>query len=270
MRSRLDSEIRLLNKREITSIVASSDIVIELLDVRVPEILRNRFLENIAIKSNKRLIIALNKIDLVPRQIAEEWISFYRERGYEAYGISVLNREIRDLKRVIREYKEMNRDRNIYISIFGAPKVGKSSLTNLLKRKRSASVSRYPGTPGYTRGVQIYKIYSGVYLIDTPGVLSIEQDPIERIIRMSPPERIENPINVAIKLLERISSANPTDLMRDLEVSTLEPTRILEEYALRRGWFRASEPNIREAAIDIIRRYLDGRIRYYTRPRIVS
>ncbi|MEM4749433.1 MAG: GTPase [Sulfolobales archaeon] len=260
------SEIILLSRREIHSIITGSDIVVEVLDIRIPEMLRNHFLENTAIRSGKRLVILLNKSDLIPRDVAEEWVRYYREKGYEAYSASVIERRIGGLRRVIKEHLSMSGGRSIYISIFGAPKVGKSSLVNLLKGRRSATVSRYPGTPGYTRYTQTYRVMPGVYLIDTPGALPIELDTLESIIRTRPPEKIENPIPIAIRLMNRILSLEHQSLREDLKVLSTRAEDILSEYALRRGWVRNGEPDMREAAIDIIRRYLDGRIRFYIKP----
>jgi len=260
-----DVELRLLSKKEIVEVVSSSDVVVEILDIRVPESLRNRFLENTALRNRKRLILLLNKRDLVPRDVAREWVEYYRSIGLEAYAVSILMGGLRSFEKILREYEGRGK---IYFSVFGAPKVGKSSLINYFKKKRSASVSKYPGTPGYTRHVQLYKISPDIYFIDTPGVLSIEYDSLERMIRTAPPEKLSNPVKIALELIRRIQANTPGSLEKSLGVSSEDPEEILREYALKRRWFYETdkEPNIEEASRDIIRRYLDGRIIYYTRP----
>ncbi|MEM0471886.1 MAG: GTPase RsgA [Sulfolobales archaeon] len=253
---------RLLSRREILDNVLASDIVFEILDARIPEYLRNRFLERVAMNNGKRLVLVLNKSDLVPRSVISEWINYYRDRGLECIATSASTGDIRAVKRILREA-----GREIMASFFGAPKVGKSSLVNTLKGKKSATVSRYPGTPGYTKGIQVYRIYRNVYIIDTPGSLPIDADRLEMIIRTRPPEKIENPLGIAIELIERIERIMPGSIERAYGVSG-KPLEILEVLAIKRGWILrgSGEPNIEEAAREIIRSYLDGRIRFYTKP----
>ena len=256
------SSIRILSKREIIDIVLSSDIVFEILDARVPEYLRNRFLERISINNGKRLVLVLNKADLVPRGIMADWIEYYNSTGFECIAVSASTGRLGDLRRILRES-----DRDVTASFFGAPKVGKSSIINMLKGRGSASVSRYPGTPGYTRGVQMHRIYEGVYIIDTPGALPIDGDRLEMIIRLRPPEKIENPVSAAIELMERIENAVPGSIGMVYGVQG-DFISILEMIARKRGWILrgSGEPNIEEAAREIIMGYLDGRIRFYTEP----
>lgn len=258
-------EIRLLTRREIIDLVASSDLVVEIVDARIPEILRSRFLEKQVEASGKRLILLLNKKDLVPRKVVEKWIRYYRSKGLETYATSILYNDLGGFGRVLNSFRSGKN----YVAIFGAPKVGKSSLVNLLKRKDSATISRYPGTPGYTRFSQIYKINPHVYLIDTPGVLSIERDSLERVIRTRPPEKIRDPVKIASEIIRRVMSLDPLILREALKIELSDdPVEILRRYAAYRGWFyeKDNEPIIEEAARDVIRRYLDGRITYYTEP----
>ncbi len=254
--------LRLLSRREILDSVLASDIVFEILDARVPELLRNRFLERTAVGNNRRLVLVLNKSDLVPEGVISEWVSYYAEKGYGCIVTSASRGDVGAVRRILRGY-----GREVTASFFGAPKVGKSSLINMLKGRSSATVSRYPGTPGYTKGLQIHKIYEGIYIIDTPGALPIDADRLEMIVRTRPPERIENPVGVAIELIERIEKAVPGSIERSYGVSG-KPLEILEGIAIKRGWIlrRSGEPNVEEAAKEIIRGYLDGRIEFYTRP----
>ncbi|MEM1611356.1 MAG: GTPase RsgA [Sulfolobales archaeon] len=256
----LGSPLRLLTRREIVESVLASDVVFEILDARVPEYLRNRFLENTALKNGKRLVIVLNKSDLVPKEVIAEWISYYMDKGFECIATSASKRDITMLKRILKSI-----DKGSIASFFGAPKVGKSSLINMIKGRSSATTSRYPGTPGYTRGVQLHRIYD-IYILDTPGALPIDADPLEMTIRLRPPERIENPVKVAIDLIMRIEDRNPGSISDAYGISG-DPIEILRVLAVKRGWImRGGEPNVEEAAREIIRDYLDGKIRFYLRP----
>jgi ribosome biogenesis GTPase A len=258
----LGSPLRLLTRREILESVLASDIVFEILDARVSEYLRNRFLENTALKNGKRLVLVLNKSDLVPREVIAEWISYYMDRGFECIATSASKGDVTMLKKILRSL-----DKGSIASFFGAPKVGKSSLINMIKGRSSATTSRYPGTPGYTRGVQLHRIYD-IYILDTPGALPIDADPLEMSLRLRPPERIENPVKVAIDLIKRVENRNPGSIGEAYGISG-DPLEILRVLAIKRGWIvRGGEPNVEEAAREIIRDYLNGRIRFYLRPQI--
>ncbi|MGB9828320.1 MAG: GTP-binding protein, partial [Thermosphaera sp.] len=126
----------------------------------------------------------------------------------------------------------------------------------------------YPGSPGYTRSFQLYRIDEDIYMIDTPGVIPVEGGDLERVLRGYPPEKLEDPVNPAIELIKKILSYNKEAFAIAYGIETQDPLSILEQYAVKRGWFykTTKEPLIEEAARAIIRDYHDGRIPFYERP----
>lgn len=214
----------------------------------------------------KRLIVVLNKSDLVPRRVVEEWRNLFVKKGYVTIYISA-SKHIGILK--LREVvKNTSPSLPSIVAVIGYPKVGKSSIINALKGKHSAPTSPYPGSPGYTRIFQLYRVDRNIFIIDTPGILPVEGDPLEKIIRGYPPEKLRDPVNPAILLLNRILKYNPDSITHTYRVDSRNPLEILEEIAKRRGWFykTSREPLIEEAARTVIRDYHDGRLVFYIRP----
>ena len=152
--------------------------------------------------------------------------------------------------------------------IFGVPKVGKSTLINILKGRHSASTSPYPGLPGYTKRAQVFKIGGDVYLGDTPVLVPPEVVGIEANIRMTQIDNLDNPVAVSIELIKKILEHNPAAFEEAYGIDVKDPGDILRTLALKRGWVyrKDKEPLLHESAKAIIRDYLEGRIPYYTMP----
>jgi len=158
--------------------------------------------------------------------------------------------------------------RPITVAVVGYPKVGKSTIINALKGRKSAPTSPIPGSPGYTRHVQFYRVGRDIRVIDTPGILPVRRGSVEAAIRGLPPEELRNPIKPAIVLITRALKHDPASIREAYGVDHDDPYKILEEIAVRRGWFykKSGEPNVEEAARTIIRDWHKGKINFYVAP----
>ncbi|MCC6041519.1 MAG: 50S ribosome-binding GTPase [Desulfurococcaceae archaeon] len=251
---------------QISSIVSKADIVLHVLDARDPLSTFSKKLTHIVEKRGKRLVIVLNKSDLVPRPVVEEWKKYFEVQGYPTvYIAAARHMGTLKLRRVIKRSAPVL---PTVVAVAGYPKVGKSSIINALKGKHSAPTSPYPGSPGYTRHFQLYRVDKDILVIDTPGILPVEGDEVERLIRGYPPEKMNDPVKPAVMLIERILKENPHAFLHAYRIESTDPMRILEELAVRRGWFYRTtrEPLIEEAARAVIRDYHDGKVKFYIRP----
>lgn len=152
------------------------DIVVELLDARIPRASQNPDIANIT-KGKKKLVV-LNKCDLADEKENKEWIKFFENKGIPAVltdsnsgkGIEEC---IRKIEKLMQEEKENQIQkgrigRKIRVMILGIPNVGKSSFINRISKRTTAGVGNKPGV---TKQKQWIRINDKVELLDTPGVL---------------------------------------------------------------------------------------------------
>ena len=152
------------------------DVVIELLDARIPASSANPMLADI-IKDKPRMI-ALNKSDLADAATTKKWLDYFKTRGIAAVAIdSVKGKGMKQLVKAAEDLARPKTDkfvskgarpREARCMILGIPNVGKSSLIN---RLAGAAKAKTADKPGVTRAKQWIKIGSSLDLLDTPGIL---------------------------------------------------------------------------------------------------
>ena len=162
-------------KRQIIEDLKIIDVVVELLDARIPISSRNPDIQTIT--KNKRKIILLNKSDLADESVNTKWVQFFSKEtitiltdANSGKGINKLTKTIDDLMKEEKERQAVRGriNKTIRVMILGIPNVGKSSLINRLSKKNTTEVGNRPGV---TRQKQWIRISQNQELMDTPGVL---------------------------------------------------------------------------------------------------
>ena len=163
-------------KRIIMENLKLVDVVIELLDARIPRSSANPVLKDLI--GTKPHLIALNKIDLADNTVNNEWEEYFSSLGKTVVKINSLNgKGIRQLVTKADELAKAKtakfaskgaKPRNARVMIVGIPNVGKSSLINRLSGSASLKTA---DKPGVTRAKQWIKIKNNLDLLDTPGIL---------------------------------------------------------------------------------------------------
>ena len=163
-------------KRQIMEDVRLVDIVIELLDARIPISSQNPDIAEIT--KNKKKIIVLNKCDLADEKQNKRWVEYFKEKNILAVltdsnsgkGIEECVRKIEKImEEDLKGQAEKGRiGRKIKAMVLGIPNVGKSSFINRISKKTSAGVGNKPGV---TKQKQWIHINEKIELLDTPGVL---------------------------------------------------------------------------------------------------
>ena len=152
------------------------DLVIELVDARVPVSSRNPDLDELG--KNKARLILLNKSDLAEERMNDVWAAYFKEKGYSVVKLNATKGGgIKSIQGVIQEAckEKIERDRKrgilnrpVRAMVVGIPNVGKSTFINALAGKACAKTGNKPGV---TKGKQWIRLNKNVELLDTPGIL---------------------------------------------------------------------------------------------------
>lgn len=159
---------------ELHKVIDSSDVIIQVLDVRDPMGTRCPYVEAMMKRPNarhKHLVLILNKCDLVPTWVTARWIKILSaEYPTLAFHASINNPFGKGaLIQLLRQFGVLHSDKkHLSVGFFGYPNVGKSSIINALRKKR---VCKAAPLPGETKVWQYVTLFRGIYLIDCPGTV---------------------------------------------------------------------------------------------------
>ncbi len=163
-------------KKDLIESLKLIDIVIEILDARIPKSSKNPELEQYT--KTKKKIIVLNKSDLADENVTKRWIEYYQSKDIVAIPVEAntgkgMKNIIAEIKKEAKEIidKQTARGRSGYttkVMIAGIPNVGKSTFINTLIGRKVVNAENRPGV---TQKVQWTRVTEGVELLDTPGML---------------------------------------------------------------------------------------------------
>ena len=163
-------------KRKITEMLPQADIVVEIVDARIPISSRNPDLDSLVV--NKPRMLILNKSDVADEAATTGWLNYYHDHNIPAIAVDCksgkgVNRFVPPMREVLKEkirvWEEKGMvNRPIRAMVVGIPNSGKSSFINRMARGGKAKVE---DRPGVTRNNQWFTVQGGALLLDTPGVL---------------------------------------------------------------------------------------------------
>ncbi|XP_075232575.1 nucleostemin 1 isoform X2 [Lycorma delicatula] len=276
--------------KEFKKVVEAADVILQVVDARDPQGTRcDQVEQSIRESGKKRLIIVVNKADLVPREILDRWLKYLRRSfptvAFKASTQSQSNRLGRQkLKRhapkealqvsqcvgaellmsLLANYcRNKGIKTSITVGVVGLPNVGKSSIINSLKRSRACQVG---GTPGVTRCMQEVQLDKKIKLLDSPGVvLASGGDTNDVLKNATKVEQLNDPISAATTILMRATKQQMMELYDIGEYDS--PTDFFAIKAKRQGRFkRGGLLDIESSARSMIEDWNQGKIRYYTEP----
>ena len=163
-------------KRMMQENIKLIDLVIELVDARIPMSSRNPDIDELG--KNKARLILLNKSDLAEEKQNDAWVEYFKAKGFSVVKVnSKKGGGIKSIQGVIQEAckEKIERDRKrgilnrpVRAMVVGIPNVGKSTFINALAGKACAKTGNKPGV---TKGKQWIRLNKNVELLDTPGIL---------------------------------------------------------------------------------------------------
>ncbi|MDO4519518.1 MAG: ribosome biogenesis GTPase YlqF [Eubacteriales bacterium] len=237
-------------KREMQEDIKLIDLIIELVDARVPLSSRNPDIDDLG--KNKYRMILLNKADLADERQTEKWKEYFQNKGFYVVKLDSRNKSgMKAIQNMILEAckEKIERDRRrgiknrpIRAMVAGIPNVGKSTFINSFAGRACAKTGNKPGV---TKGKQWIKLNKSVELLDTPGILWPKFEDETVGIRLayigSIKDDILNMEELSLKLIEFLIARYPGALQERYQVEESTPLEVLEGIARNRGCLKKGE-----------------------------
>lgn len=209
-------------RRQVTEKLKLIDVVIELVDARIPFSSRNPMIDEI-VKDKPRLIL-LNKSDMADREVTEKWKAYFNSKGFSVLAVNSLtgkgmNEIIGKSRELVSEKFQKMIDKGIKpravrALILGIPNVGKSTLINRLANK---NIAKTGDRPGITTAQQWIKVGKEFELLDTPGILWPKFEDEKVGLRLATTGAIKDTLlnfqDIAVFVLRYLSEHYPDRLM---------------------------------------------------------
>lgn len=239
-------------------VIKDSDIVLEIVDARMTHLSRNEEVERLIRRHNKKLIVVVNKIDLVSR----DFLNKLRRENKDAFFVSGnKNIGLSNLKRGIMITAKRMKIEEPKVSVVGYPNVGKSAVINALSKRGKARVSERAGT---TKGIQWIKAGS-IRILDSPGVVPIEDNEIKLgVLGAKNPEKLRDPERVAFAIIRKILDFDRKILEEKYGISAEgDEYDILVEIGVKKGFLiKGGRVDENRASYKIIKDWQKGEFRF--------
>ncbi|MBQ3664547.1 MAG: ribosome biogenesis GTPase YlqF [Lachnospiraceae bacterium] len=247
------------------------DLVIELVDARIPLSSRNPDIDQIG--RNKARLILLNKCDLADEQKTKEWKKFFEDKGYfavmvnsrDGQGIKMINNVVKDAckEKIERDRKRGIKNRPVRAMVVGIPNVGKSTFINSYAKK---ACTKTGNKPGVTKGKQWIKLSSTLELLDTPGILWPKfEEPmvgIKLALIGSINDNVINTTEMAMELEKYLVTEYPGVLNARYSIEESDDfVKMLSDIAENRKFLlKGNELNIDKAATTLLDEFRSGKL----------
>jgi ribosome biogenesis GTPase A len=253
------------------------DVVIELVDARIPLSSKNPDINQLA--GNKSRVILLNKFDMADQQYTKAWKKYFESKCYFAALVNSKSgngvKQVQDIVKIACE-KKIERDRKrgilnrpVRAMVVGIPNVGKSTFINSFVGKASTKTGNKPGV---TKGKQWIRLNKYIELLDTPGILwpKFEDQTVGLRLAMigSINDNIINTTELASELLMFLSKYYMANIQKRYEIEGSKTLKdiaaayiLLEDIAVKRSCLlRGGEPDIDRAAILLLDDFRNSRL----------
>lgn len=247
-------------KRAMQEDIRLIDVVIELVDARIPISSKNPDINSLA--KGKSRILLLNKSDMADPELLSAWIRFYEKQDYLTMAVNSTKRsELKQVHTLIQKacQDKIERDRKrgilnrpVRAMIVGIPNVGKSTFINSFAGK---ACTKTGNKPGVTKGKQWIRLNKQVELLDTPGILwpKFEDQTVGQHLAFigSIKDELIQSVDLALDLIEFLTEHYPDRLACYYGADETQPSsEILLAIAKSRGCIqKGNEPDYNKAAL---------------------
>jgi len=255
-------------RKKAAETMASIDVVIEVVDARLPEASTNPIVHELRLHRQRPCLKVLNKSDLADPEATKAWIVYYnRQPGVKAVAVSSKNKgEVARLPALCQSLAPHRNDnvKQLRMMIMGIPNVGKSTLMNALVKRKIAKVG---DEPAVTKSQQVHQISVRHSIIDTPGLMwpKIEHESDGWMLAASHAIGRNAIIDeeVAVFLAGLLLVRYPSQLAAryGFPVEGLDGVAVVEGVARRRGLLmRGGDPDFEKASMVLLQDYRDGKL----------
>lgn len=291
--SNKDKNSKTLFCSELKKVIEASDVILEVLDARDPLGCRCPQVEEtiLNLEGKKKLILVLNKIDLVPKDNVEKWLKYLQNefptvafkastqlqdktvqqkkrraasgavdltKGVTCLGSDFLSQLLGDY------YRSRGTDDAIKVGVVGFPNVGKSSLINSMKKMRACHVGISRCT---TRCMQLVHIDKSVKMLDSPGIIagSLNSAVSLALRSASEMEELVNPLEAVNALLKH---CNKQQVMLQYNIPNYRNSlEFLTLFAMKRGCLKkGGVPDTQKAAETLLNDWTGAKVSYHSKP----
>ena len=263
-------------KRAMKEDIKLIDLIVELVDARVPLASRNPDIDELG-KGKARLIL-LNKADLADERASAMWASWFQSKGCfvvkldsrSKAGIKQINAVVQEAckEKIERDRRRGILNRPVRAMVVGIPNVGKSTFINSFAGKACAKTGNKPGV---TKGNQWIRLNKTLELLDTPGILwpRFEDQRVGLLLAMigSINDEILNKDELAVELIRLLMQRCPETMTERYKLDGMseeeknEPGEILAQIARARGCLKkGGEPDYSKASAILIEDFRSGRL----------
>lgn len=244
----------------VDKVLREADIVVVVLDARVPELSKNEKLDEFIGRYRKERVIVFNKIDLIPKAELEK----LRKENPEALFVSGnKNIGIAKLKEKLLIMGKRMGFRRAKVGVVGYPNVGKSAIINCLAHRARAATSPVAGT---TKGPQYVKVGENLKIIDSAGVVPYTDSEAKLgIIAAKNPEKLRHPHRTATEIIQIFLQKNRKSLEETygIDLNGVEdPYEVMVLIGRKKGFLKKGGiVDETKTAIQIVREWQRGKLR---------
>ena len=258
-------------KRMMQENIKLVDLVIELVDARIPQSSRNPDIDELG--KNKGRVLLLNKWDLADEGKTEAWSRYFQKQGFHVVklnsrtgaGVKSINGVVQEAcrEKIERDRRRGILNRPVRAMVVGIPNVGKSTFINSFAGRACAETGNKPGV---TKGAQWVRLNKQVELLDTPGILWPKFEDPQVGLRLaligSVKDEILNVEDLSLELLRFLKKEYPGTLAERYKVEEdQEEAELLYGIAGNRGCLlKGNQPDPRKAAAILLEEFRSGKL----------